>query len=215
MYRLEYDNLTNIFIILALTWNGFIPQCWLVWAPLLLRSGYRVYRDNNLIYPLSNAFVGTPMVVGFLGSAVGSGQENTGQSSVGPSTAGSDQVTVELTAEASGSAWVGELRNGCNFSRAKFRGTDCDYKISRVTFPTKMRENMRKSRWLLCHFFPRRFSLRFEKRHFLCFMGQKCQAMIVQDDVSNSALLQSLLCLPLPNFRCEVLKFQAPKNFTG
>ena len=64
------------------------------------------------------------MVVGFLGSAGRSGPENIGQSPVGPfGPAGSDQVTVELTAEASGSAWVGELRNGCNFSRAKFRGS--------------------------------------------------------------------------------------------
>eukprot|EP00435_Cladocopium_sp_Y103_P073709 s6_g44.t1 len=48
-------------------------------------SGYRVYRDSYLIYPLSNGFVGTPTVVGMLGT---------------------DQVTVELTAESSGSAWV-------------------------------------------------------------------------------------------------------------
>ena len=33
------------------------------------RSGYRVYRDSYLIYPLSNGFEGTPMVVGMLGLA--------------------------------------------------------------------------------------------------------------------------------------------------
>lgn len=67
------------------------------------------------------------MVVGFLGSPAAPGRKDgeipRWSVTNGPSTAGSDQVTVELTAEASGSAWVGELRNGCNFSRAKFRGS--------------------------------------------------------------------------------------------
>lgn len=31
---------------------------------LEMRSSYRVYRDNNLIHPLSNGFVGTPALVG-------------------------------------------------------------------------------------------------------------------------------------------------------
>ena len=33
---------------------------------------------------------------------------------------------------------------------------DCDYKISRVTFPTKMRENMRKSRLFVVSFFSKK-----------------------------------------------------------
>ena len=43
MYRLEYDNLTNIFIILALTWNGFIPRSWLVASPFFFGVFQRLW----------------------------------------------------------------------------------------------------------------------------------------------------------------------------
>ncbi|CAL1153338.1 unnamed protein product [Cladocopium goreaui] len=66
---------------ISLAWPETADNC----GRAVLGSGYRVYRDSYLIYPLSNGFVGTPTVVGMLGT---------------------DQVTVELTAQSSGSTWA-------------------------------------------------------------------------------------------------------------
>lgn len=124
MYRLEYDNLTNIFIILALTWNGFIPRSWLVASPFFFGVFQRLWFLVEVW--LSSVPRQQPDLSTFqrlcwnphggwlfrLGGPLRAGKHRA-IPPVGPfGPAGSDQVTVELTAEASGSAWVGELRNG-------------------------------------------------------------------------------------------------------
>jgi len=48
-------------------------------------SGYRIYRDGNLVHPLSNQFTAMPMLVGLVGT---------------------DQITLRFTAGTSGSAWA-------------------------------------------------------------------------------------------------------------
>ncbi|CAE7211904.1 unc-22 [Symbiodinium microadriaticum] len=52
-------------------------------------QGYRVYRDGNLVFPLSNEFHAPPALVGAISS---------------------DSVTLRITAKESGSAWAARLR---------------------------------------------------------------------------------------------------------